>query len=241
MAESSPIKHVDNEPIETAPAEIVPIKREPLSVAEMRTQVDHIQQIMKAVMKNNEHYGTIPGCGNKPTLLKPGAEKLGMVFRLIPEYAIEEKELDGGHREYMVTTKLYHAATGELAGSGVGMCSTPEKKYKSRPPSDMMNTVLKMAKKRSHVDAILTATAASDIFTQDIEDGGNGSAHDNERMGALEKLGFELAEWCIEHVSDEGALAKFKTAFVKRIKILGADRAAVVGALYKSKENEFQE
>jgi hypothetical protein len=29
---------------------------------------------------------------------------------------------------------------------------------------------MKMAKKRAHVDAILTATAASDIFTQDVED-----------------------------------------------------------------------
>jgi hypothetical protein len=37
-------------------------------------------------------------------------------------------------------------------------------------PADYYNTVLKMAKKRAHVDAILTATAASDIFTQDIED-----------------------------------------------------------------------
>lgn len=37
-------------------------------------------------------------------------------------------------------------------------------------PADYYNTVLKMAKKRAHVDAVLTATAASDIFTQDIED-----------------------------------------------------------------------
>jgi hypothetical protein len=37
-------------------------------------------------------------------------------------------------------------------------------------PADYYNTVLKMAKKRAHVDAILTATAASDIFTQDTED-----------------------------------------------------------------------
>jgi hypothetical protein len=36
--------------------------------------------------------------------------------------------------------------------------------------ADTYNTVLKMAKKRAHVDAILTATAASDIFTQDMED-----------------------------------------------------------------------
>lgn len=37
-------------------------------------------------------------------------------------------------------------------------------------PADVSNTVLKMAKKRGLVDAVLTVTAASDLFTQDIED-----------------------------------------------------------------------
>jgi len=37
-------------------------------------------------------------------------------------------------------------------------------------PADYFNTILKMGKKRAHVDATLTATAASDIFTQDLED-----------------------------------------------------------------------
>jgi len=36
--------------------------------------------------------------------------------------------------------------------------------------ADTYNTVLKMAKKRAYVDGILSATAASDIFTQDIFD-----------------------------------------------------------------------
>jgi uncharacterized protein (UPF0335 family) len=36
--------------------------------------------------------------------------------------------------------------------------------------ADTYNTILKMAKKRAHVDAVLTATAASDIFAQDLED-----------------------------------------------------------------------
>ena len=36
--------------------------------------------------------------------------------------------------------------------------------------ADLANTILKMAKKRALVDATLTATAASDIFTQDVED-----------------------------------------------------------------------
>jgi hypothetical protein len=37
-------------------------------------------------------------------------------------------------------------------------------------PSDIANTILKMAKKRAQIDLTLTALAASDIFTQDIED-----------------------------------------------------------------------
>lgn len=46
-----------------------------------------------------------------------------------------------------------------------------EKKKQVRTnPADVANTILKMAKKRALVDAVITATAASDIFTQDIED-----------------------------------------------------------------------
>jgi hypothetical protein len=37
-------------------------------------------------------------------------------------------------------------------------------------PSDLANTVLKMAKKRAQIDLTLTATGASDVFDQDIED-----------------------------------------------------------------------
>jgi hypothetical protein len=40
-------------------------------------------------------------------------------------------------------------------------------------PADYYNTCLKMAKKRAHVDATVTALAASDIFTQDIGDDGD--------------------------------------------------------------------
>jgi len=36
---------------------------------------------------------------------------------------------------------------------------------------DLHNTILKMAEKRAHVAAILAVTAASDAFTQDLEDG----------------------------------------------------------------------
>lgn len=37
-------------------------------------------------------------------------------------------------------------------------------------PADLANTVLKMAKKRAQIDLTLTATGASDVFDQDLED-----------------------------------------------------------------------
>ena len=199
----------------------------PLTVQQVLTHVALIQQIMAAAMKEGEHFGCIPGCGDKPTLLKPGAEKLCLLFRLAPAYDVEERQHEGGHREYRVTTTLTSITSQVLIGQGVGACTTLENKYRFRAgaaeltdrpvpraywdlrqddpakaqeliggkgftvkkvdgqgwmvakggekvetdnPADHYNTVLKMAKKRALVDAVLTTTAASDIFTQDLEE-----------------------------------------------------------------------
>lgn len=104
---------------------------EPLSVEEVKAQVKRIQQIMKAVMKKDEHYGLIPGCGNKPALFKPGAEKLSLTFRLIPEPIIEKTELERGHREYDVSVIL-RSLTGVVLGTGVGSACTLESKWRYR-------------------------------------------------------------------------------------------------------------
>ena len=186
-----------------------------MPVEELIQQVQLIQQVMKAIMKKDKHYGTIPGCGDKPTLLKPGAEKLAMTFRLAPKYEIQERDLNHGHREYRVECSLHHIVTGAFVGMGLGAGSTMEGKYRFRQevvpdasvtkeywetrdsdllggpnrkpqkrdgkwvvvervdhdnPADYYNTVLKMAQKRALVAAVLTATGASDIFTQDLED-----------------------------------------------------------------------
>jgi hypothetical protein len=51
-------------------------------------------------------------------------------------------------------------------------------------PEDVDNTILKMAKKRALIDAVLTVTAASDIFTQDAEDGIPGDDDGNGNPGS---------------------------------------------------------
>jgi len=48
--------------------------------------------------------------------------------------------------------------------------ATGEIKQVRTNPADLANTALKMAKKRAQIDLTLTATGASDVFAQDLED-----------------------------------------------------------------------
>ncbi len=150
---------------------------EPVSVPAIKTQMEQIQKIMKGVLVEGEHYGKIPGCGKKLTLFKSGAEKLCFAFNLRHEFHVSViDELDSDHQSVRVTCKIFNKGTGLEVGQGVGAATTKETKWRYRKdstennPADYYNTVLKMAKKRAMVDATITATACSDIFTQDIED-----------------------------------------------------------------------
>lgn len=183
-------------------------ERKPLTAQEIQAQVNIIQTVMKQVMKEGEHFGTLPGC-KKPSLYKPGSEKILSTFHIAVIPGTEDV-VDLSGDDYFRYRVHVRGATlsGELIGIGIGECSTDEEKYKWRTavckeeydstpedrrrmlwkkadkyhsspyqvtqvrtnPADLANTVLKMAKKRGQIDLTLTATAASDIFTQDIED-----------------------------------------------------------------------
>lgn len=60
----------------------------------------------------------------------------------------------------------YGSKWGQQRGQRV---ATKTKQVRTNP-ADVANTVLKMAKKRAQIDLTLTALAASDIFSQDLED-----------------------------------------------------------------------
>ena len=62
------------------------------SLTEIKNQVTLIQQVMREVMIEGEHYGTIPGCGDKKVLLKSGAEKLMLTFRLANDLDVQVLE-----------------------------------------------------------------------------------------------------------------------------------------------------
>nr|DAM62522.1 MAG TPA: hypothetical protein [Caudoviricetes sp.] len=172
----------------------------------VRSQVDQIQYLMQDVLKEGTHYDTIKGCGDKPVLLQPGAEKIALMFRFIPKYEITKEDLGNNHREYDVTCTLLNE-DGATVGIGIGLCSTMEKKYRYRKDwqtkmtvenediADLWNTVLKMAKKRAFVDAVRSTTAASDIFVQDIEETSMQPQPTHEKTD-LSEIRALYKEWC---------------------------------------------
>ena len=101
-----------------------------MAVSEIISHVATVQEVMRAVMKPNVHYGTISGT-DKPTLLKPGAEVLCMAFRIADSYAIEDLS-DALTVRYRVTCTGTHQITGVALGAGMGEASSGEEKYKWR-------------------------------------------------------------------------------------------------------------
>ena len=87
-----------------------------------------IQQAADKAMVANVDYGVIPGT-DKPTLLKPGAEKLGVLFQLDIQITSEKTWGPGDHLTVVSKATAFHAPSGSRLGFGEGICSTRERKY----------------------------------------------------------------------------------------------------------------
>lgn len=132
-------------------------------------KITQFQQVIQKTLHQGHDFGIIPGT-DKPTLLKPGAEKILMMMGLRSEFEIVDstRDFEKGFFQYQVRCKLFKGDI--LITEGLGSCNTRERKYLKMDPYTADNTVLKMAKKRALVDAALLVASLSDVFTQDIED-----------------------------------------------------------------------
>ena len=137
---------------------------------------NNIEAVVAKLLKPGIDYGMVPGC-KKPSLLKAGAEKLAVHYGLRSEVEITNRIqlLEKNFISYEVRVTLRNDQ-GFIVSQGVGCCNNGEKKYTSSSLADVINTVIKMAKKRAFVDAVLTAAGASGLFTQDMEDIANYAA-----------------------------------------------------------------
>jgi hypothetical protein len=116
--------------------------------------------------------GRVRECTNqwhwsKPSLFKPGAEKIsGMLGMTIhyPSLAGYERALLSGMEitQIMLRCEL-HDAQGRVVAEGVGARNLAQ-------DYGDINKAFKMAEKSAHIDATLRLAGLSEVFTQDLED-----------------------------------------------------------------------
>lgn len=110
-----------------------------LIVAPKRTQNEIVSQnqaiidLKSQVFQPNIDFGPPYPGSDKPTLLKPGAEKIASLFGLRPNYIersmVERWDLDDPLFHYRYECQLIDIASGMVVGSGIGSCNSREDKY----------------------------------------------------------------------------------------------------------------
>lgn len=123
--------------------------------------ISNFQAVVQKTLVSGSDYGIIPGT-KKPTLFKPGAEKINMLFRVNPKYEFMDRvaDYDKGLFVYEIRCTLYKSMVmdGVLVempvAQGVGSCNSREKKYRwvsvyeNEVPADVdINTLKKETKK----------------------------------------------------------------------------------------------
>ena len=104
---------------------------------------------------------------SKPSLWKPGAEKICGMLGLTAHYPTlrqyEQAALSGAVPEQIILRCELRDGAGRIVAEGVGARSL-------RQDNGDLNKALKMAEKSAHIDATLRCAGLSEVFTQDLED-----------------------------------------------------------------------
>ncbi|MGP0583667.1 hypothetical protein [Paenibacillus timonensis] len=102
-------------------------------LTDMSQKYQFLQEFFKAIMVKDEDFGVVPGT-QKPTLYKPGAEKLCELYGFAAHVKnkTEERDFETGYYRVEFTLQMVHRSSGIVVGDGVGECSTFESKYRYR-------------------------------------------------------------------------------------------------------------
>lgn len=138
---------------------------------ENKEKHEFIRQFIDEIFQENVDFGkAIGAAGAKPVLLLPGAEKLCSHFEIHPEWKVDHEtfEMLGSPKDTVCyICYLIDNGTGNVVGEGRGACVINERS--SHVPARDTNGSIKIAKKRSHVDAVKNAFSLSERFTQDMD------------------------------------------------------------------------
>ncbi len=109
--------------------------------------------------------------GDTLTLTKAGAEKIcryfGLNYSLI---SLPETRLDFENNIFYYAYECQLSHGGCVVGNGFGNCNNRESKYVKAYSPDILQTLDRMAQKRSLVGAVLFTTGGSAFFGQKIHD-----------------------------------------------------------------------
>lgn len=138
-----------------------------------------LERLISEHMTPGKDFAVIPGT-DKPSLLKPGAEKACIWFALTPTFPepLQRRVEDytAGLFHYSYTCQLLDRRTGQLVAECEGSANSREKRFAKyrdgadRNPFDQINPLQKMGQKRAFVGAVLFGCGLSEHFTQDVED-----------------------------------------------------------------------
>lgn len=112
-------------------AERVRLTKQGLEVEKQQRRL--LGEFVQTCMVQGTDYGEIPGTA-KPTLLKPGAEKLVDLFRCTPEFILEQGTTDFERPlfYYRFKVRLFSEAAGRVLAEGVGSANSREARYRWR-------------------------------------------------------------------------------------------------------------
>lgn len=118
--------------------EMLPEKRQVLDISpkEVKKQFEAIHQfqiLVKRSLHDGHDFGVIQGT-DKPTLLKPGAEKIAKLLNCFDDYSLLDvvRNWDKPFFHYEVKCILYEMSSGTKVSSGIGECNSYESKYRYR-------------------------------------------------------------------------------------------------------------
>jgi hypothetical protein len=121
----------------------------------------------RLVADGRTHECLDPRHWSKPSLWKPGAEKICGMMGLIPRFPnlaeYEKAALSGEDIKTIILKCELHTGNGFVAAEGSGARRVDQDRGD-------INKSLKMAIKSAHIDATLRVAGLSELFTQDIED-----------------------------------------------------------------------
>lgn len=109
-----------------------------MSIQQAAQRFNTLVEFVQQVMRPDIDYGVIPGTGTKPTLLKPGAEKLTTLFGLSTRFVVVEKTEDwtgeqhGGEPFFYYWYRCQLWRGERLIAEADGSCNSREAKYRWR-------------------------------------------------------------------------------------------------------------